>query len=115
MLMTGTRSPQEVCSFLRVMGCTTEDRSGCSRVARAVPFAMASFSAQPSTCTLRPTSTLKIGMPVSWHSRLSIRSATPMFSIMVARMVFAVASVSDPSSRAKPALMSSGRILQARM
>ena len=29
--MIGTRMPQEVCSFLRVIGWTTEERSGCSR------------------------------------------------------------------------------------
>src|SRR5213079_2934300 len=34
-LMIGTPTPQEVCSFLRVSGCTTEERSGCSVVARA--------------------------------------------------------------------------------
>ena len=29
-LMIGTPTPHEVCSFLRVIGCTTEERSGCS-------------------------------------------------------------------------------------
>ena len=48
-LMIGTRSPHEVCSFLRVIGCTTEERSGCSRVARSQPRRIASFNATPST------------------------------------------------------------------
>ncbi len=76
---------------------------------------IASFSAQPSTWTLRPIGTLKIGMPVSWHSRLSVRSATPMFSIIVPRTRCAVASVSRASRPSKPRLMSSGRIFSARM
>ena len=45
MWMTGTRMPQEVCSFLRVIGCTTEERSGYSRVARSQPARMAAFIA----------------------------------------------------------------------
>ena len=36
-LMIGTRTPHEDCSFLRVSGCTTEERNGCSRVARSQP------------------------------------------------------------------------------
>ena len=46
--------PQEVCSFLRVSGCTTDERSGCSRVARSQPRRIACFSATPSTSTPRP-------------------------------------------------------------
>jgi len=54
-------------------------------------------------------------MPVSWQSRLSVFSATAMFSIIVARIVRAVPSVSAASSRAKPRLMSSGSSFSARM
>ena len=46
--MIGTPGPHEVCSFWRVIGCTTEERSGCSRVARSQPRRIASFSATPS-------------------------------------------------------------------
>ena len=45
MWITGTSMPQEVCSFLRVSGCTTEERSGYSRVARSQPRRIACFSA----------------------------------------------------------------------
>ena len=41
--ITGTPMPQEVCSFLRVSGCTTDERSGCSRVARSQPRRIACF------------------------------------------------------------------------
>ena len=58
MFTTGTRMPQEVCSFLRVIGCTTDERSGCSTVARAQPRAMAASRSTPSTWTLRPMVTL---------------------------------------------------------
>jgi hypothetical protein len=58
MLMTGMSRPQEVCSFTRVIGCTTEERSGCSRVARSTPRRSASLSATPSTRTSRPMVTL---------------------------------------------------------
>ena len=37
--------PHDVCSFLRVIGCTTDERSGCSRVARSQPRTIACFSA----------------------------------------------------------------------
>ena len=43
MLMTGISRPHELCSFTRVIGCTTEERSGCSRVARSTPRRIASF------------------------------------------------------------------------
>ena len=54
MLMTGTRMPHDVCSLTRVIGCTTDERSGCSVVARAQPRAMAAFKAWPSTSTPLP-------------------------------------------------------------
>ena len=54
MWITGTSAPQELCSLCRVSGCTTELRSGCSRVARSQPRRMAAFSAWPSICTSRP-------------------------------------------------------------
>jgi len=56
--ITGTPGPQDVCSFLRVTGCTTEDRSGYSRVARSQPLRIAALSAAPSISTRRPTVTL---------------------------------------------------------
>ena len=37
MWITGTSMPHEVCSFRRVSGCTTDERSGYSRVARSQP------------------------------------------------------------------------------
>ena len=43
-------------------------------------------------------------MPVSWHSRLLVRSATAMFSTMVPSTARPVASVSAASSRSKPLL-----------
>ena len=43
MWITGTSMPHEVCSFLRVSGCTTELRSGYSRVARSQPRRSACF------------------------------------------------------------------------
>ena len=57
-LMIGTPMPHEVCSFLRVSGCTTEERSGCSVVARAQPRRIASFIAAPSNSTFLPMTTL---------------------------------------------------------
>ncbi len=39
MWITGTPMPHDVCSFLRVIGCTIDERSGCSRVARSQPLA----------------------------------------------------------------------------
>ena len=84
--MTGTCAPQEVCSFRRVMGWTTELRSGCSRVARSVPRADRLLQRPAVQLHVAADLTLKIGMPVSWQSRLSVRSATPMFSIIVARI-----------------------------
>ena len=57
-LMTGMPRPVEVCSFLRVVGCTTEERNGYSRVARAQPRRIASLRPTPSTSTLRPIHTL---------------------------------------------------------
>ena len=56
--ITGTPRPQEVCSFMRVTGCTTDERSGCSRVARSQPRRIAAFSAAPSTATPLPMTTL---------------------------------------------------------
>ncbi len=56
--IAGTPGPQEVCSFLRVMGCTIEDRSGCSRVARSQPLRIALCSSVPATSTPRPMVTL---------------------------------------------------------
>ena len=50
----GTPRPVEVCSFFRVIGCTTDERNGCSRVARSQPLRIASFSSTPSTSTPRP-------------------------------------------------------------
>jgi len=58
MLTTGTRMPDELCSFFRVSGCTTDERSGYSFVARATPRPIAAFSATPSTSTSPPISTL---------------------------------------------------------
>src|ERR1700741_2815529 len=54
-------------------------------------------------------------MPVSWHSRLSVSSATAMLRIMVPSMRFAPASVSAAASRSKPRLMSGGSSFRARM
>jgi len=54
-------------------------------------------------------------MPVSWHSRLSVSSATAMLRIMVPSMRFAPASVSAAASVAKPRLMSGGSSFSARM
>jgi len=54
-------------------------------------------------------------MPVSWQSRLRVRSATAMFSTIVSRMVLPVASVSSAISRSKPCLMSRGSNLSALM
>ena len=56
--ITGTPAPHEVCSLRRVSGCTTDERSGYSRVARSQPRRMASLSAKPSTHTSRPIATL---------------------------------------------------------
>ena len=50
-LISGTPMPHDVCSFLRVTGCTTEERSGCSFVARSQPRRIASFIATPSNST----------------------------------------------------------------
>ncbi len=55
---TGTPMPQDVCSLRRVSGCTTDERSGYSRVARSQPRRMACSSSCPSTCTPRPMVTL---------------------------------------------------------
>ena len=57
-LMIGTPTPHEVCSFLRVSGCTTEERSGCSVVARSQPRRIAAFIAAPSNSTFLPMTTL---------------------------------------------------------
>ncbi len=58
MWIGGTPGPHEVCWFLRVMGCTTEERSGCSRVARSQPRRIAASSSTPSISTPRPIVTL---------------------------------------------------------
>jgi hypothetical protein len=55
-----------------------------------------------------------MGIPVSWQSRFSVSSATRMLVTIVASTFFAVASVSVAVSRAKPCLMSGGRIFSAR-
>jgi hypothetical protein len=47
MWIAGTPAPHDVCSFRRVIGCTTEERSGCSRVARSQPLRMARFRSAP--------------------------------------------------------------------
>ena len=49
--MIGTRMPVEVWLFLRVIGCTTEERNGCSRVARSQPRRIAAVMATPSSST----------------------------------------------------------------
>src|SRR5215212_9317071 len=54
-------------------------------------------------------------MPVSWHSRLLVSSATLMFLIIVPSTDLPVASVSVLSSRLKPSLISGGSNLTARM
>src|SRR5688572_26267222 len=54
-------------------------------------------------------------MPVSWHSRLSVSSATAMLRTIVPSMRFAPASRSPRASAVKPALTSGGRRLSARM
>jgi hypothetical protein len=54
-------------------------------------------------------------MPVSWHSRLSVCSATAMLATIVDSTLRAVAPVSARPSRSKPALMSGGSSLRARM
>src|SRR5258706_2491683 len=56
--IAGTPGPHDVCSFLRVIGCTIEERSGCSRVARSQPRRIARLSSTPSTSTPRPMVTL---------------------------------------------------------
>src|SRR5512146_2937642 len=53
-------------------------------------------------------------MPVSWHSKLSVSSATLMLVIMVPSTLLAVASDSRPASAANPCLMSGGSSLSAR-
>ncbi len=58
MLMTGTPRPQLLRWLTRVRGWTTEERSGCSCVARSQPRRIASLSAMPSTSTPRPIQTL---------------------------------------------------------
>ncbi len=58
MWIAGMPGPHDVCSFTRVSGCTTDERSGCSRVARSQPRRIAAFTATPSTTTLRPMVTL---------------------------------------------------------
>ena len=58
MLITGTPRPVEFCSFTRVVGCTIEERNEYSRVERAQPRRIASFSPAPSTSTPRPIQTL---------------------------------------------------------
>jgi hypothetical protein len=58
MWIGGTPGPHEVCSLRRVMGCTTEERSGCSRVARSQPRRMARCSSMPGMSTPRPMVTL---------------------------------------------------------
>ena len=57
-LITGTRMPQDVCAFSREIGCTTDERSGCSRVARSQPRRMASTRSVPWASTPRPMVTL---------------------------------------------------------
>jgi hypothetical protein len=54
-------------------------------------------------------------MPVSWHSRLSVSSATAMLRIMVPSMRFAPASLSLLASAANPCFTSGGSSLSARM
>src|SRR5689334_17984317 len=54
-------------------------------------------------------------MPVSWHRRLLVSSATWMFLIMVPRIALPVELVSPRSRRLNPSLMSGGSILRARI
>src|SRR6185437_3449051 len=54
-------------------------------------------------------------MPVSWHSRLSVFSATAMFFTITPSTDCAVLSLSRATSVSKPRLMSGGNILSARM
>ena len=57
--ITGTRMPQEVCSFSRVSGCTTDERSECPFVARSQPRRMARVHfARRRLTTSRPMVTL---------------------------------------------------------
>src|SRR5687768_4098371 len=55
--ITGISMPHDVCSLRRVSGCTTDERSGCSRVARSQPRRIAACSFAPSTSTPRPIPT----------------------------------------------------------
>jgi hypothetical protein len=57
-LITGIDRPVEVCWLTRVTGCTTEERSGCSFVARSQPVTIACLRRYPSTSTPAPISTL---------------------------------------------------------
>src|SRR6185437_5580582 len=54
-------------------------------------------------------------MPVSWHSRLSVFSATAMFFTITPSTDCAVLSVSRATSASNPRLMSGGSIFSARM
>src|ERR1043166_3867774 len=54
-------------------------------------------------------------MPVSWHSRLSVCSATVMLRIMVPSTDLPVALVSLAMRPSKPRLMSGGSIFSARI
>jgi hypothetical protein len=54
-------------------------------------------------------------MPVSWHNRLSVSSATAILRIIVPSIRFAPASLSLLASAAKPCFTSGGNSLSARM
>src|SRR5204863_82923 len=85
-LMTGTPRPQLLRSFWRVIGCTTDERSGGARVARSQPRRIASLSARPPTPTPRPVHTVENGVPAFWQGRESADSANGRLrSLLLAR------------------------------
>ncbi len=73
---TGIPSPLLVWRFSRPIGETMLDRIGVSTVARSTPRRSASSMRAPSTTTPRPIVIQKIGMPVSWQTRVCVRSET---------------------------------------
>ncbi len=112
---TGRWRPVLVIVFSRVTGWTALGRSGCSSVARSVPF----FTAAATRAMLKgqssPTSSQKTTVPVSWQTRFWSPSATSMFCSMMSSTSVPVGDVSPARARASASLRSGGSSLRARM
>ena len=98
-------SPRLLPGFFLLSGCTALGRSGISGVAFSTPARIAFSTLLTSTL---PTSTKKIGIPVSWHMGLPVSWASSMLSSIIFSVALGTSSVSESYAFCKASFTSGG-------